>query len=469
MTRGLARWLLVGAALQLLCAVLLDGRLHPDEIHQWIEPASRWVHHYGTISNEWYLGMRNVLGPGLVAAVLSLCRALHLRGPALTHGVLHVVTALASLRALRGLHSYILRSSSAASADLAIALLACSAPFANLAFRPMGESLSAFTAMLALESWGVSPFFVGAWLGITFVLRYPSGLLLVAPAIALLLRRDRPALLRAAVGLALPLAVLGVADRLAWGHAFHSVRAYLQFNLVEDRARLDFGARPAWFYLACLPLFVPAGAWLALRSFDRRRVGLAGAMALAYLIGMSAIAHKEFRFALVAVPFVTAALVTGARAWSPAARRAAIAITAAQSVVVLAVLFLSGYCQGDVARASRWVGAQSDLREVVMINATHPGLSTLGRDVPVWGDRRERRERTAALVAARGQGWCPPGRYLVCDEHRGPCFDTAMRADGCAVVARRGRAVVIARSAQGLALSGAVGSAAALHGRVFAP
>ena len=102
MTRGLARWLLVCAALQLLCAVVLGGRLHPDEVHQWIEPASRWVDGYGTISNEWYLGMRNVLGPGLVAGVLALCRALHLRGPALTLGVLHVGTALASLRALRG-------------------------------------------------------------------------------------------------------------------------------------------------------------------------------------------------------------------------------------------------------------------------------------------------------------------------------------------------------------------------------
>ena len=446
MTPGLARWLLVSAALQLLCAAALGGRLHPDEVHQWIEPAWRWVHGYGTTSGEWYLGMRNVLGPGLVAAALAAARAAGLPGPAAL-AALHVATALASLRGLRALHAYLTRYAPAASADLAVALLACSAPFANLAFRPMGESLSLLAALLALEAWGVAPLRVGAWLGVAFALRYPSGLLLVAPGVALLLRRDRAAVARALAGLSLPLAALGLADRLAWGHWFHSVRAYVQFNLVEDRARLDFGARPAWFYLACLPLLVPAGAWVGLRGLDPRRLGLAGAAALVYLAGMSAIAHKEFRFAFVAVPLVTAALVGASSAWSPAARRVALALTAAQSAVVVAALAVSGYCQGDPMRAARWAGARADLRELVMVNATHPGLSTVGRDVPVWGDRREQRARTAAQVAARGLGWCPPGRYLVCDERRGPCLDAAMRADGCAVASRHGRAVVIARSA----------------------
>ena len=447
MSPGLARWLLASAALQLLCATLIAGRLHPDEVHQWIEPASRWVHGYGTISHEWYSGMRNVLGPGLVAAVFALCKSLHLRDPALTLGALHLATGLASLWSLRALHAYLLRYSSAASAELAVALLACSAPFANLAFRPMGESLSAMAAMLALGAYGVSPLRVGWWLGVAFVLRYPSGLLLVAPALALVLRRDRAALARALVGVSLPLLALGLADRLAWGSAFHSVRAYLQFNLVDDRARIDFGARPAWFYLACLPMFVPAGAWIALRGLDRRRLGLAGAMALVYLAGMSAIAHKEFRFALVAVPLATAALVGARSSWTTAERRLALALTAAQSAVVVAVLYLSGYCQGDPTRAARWAGGRADLRELVMMNASHPGLATIGRSVAVWGDPKEKRARTAALVAARGRGWCPPGRYLVCDERRDQCLDEVMRREGCAVVARRGRAVVIARPA----------------------
>jgi hypothetical protein len=451
-TRGLARWLLVSAALQLACALLLGGRLHPDEIHQWIEPAWRWIWHYGTRSQEWYLGLRNVLGPGLVAAVVAPAHALRLSAP-LTLAVVHVVTALASLRALVALHAHLVRRTSAGSAELAVALLACSVPFANLAFRPMGESLSLVAALCALAAFDAAPFRLGLWLGAAFVLRYPSGLLIVAPALALLLRRDPRAVARALVGLALPLAALGLADRLFWGAAFHSVRAYLQFNLVDDRARLDFGARPAWFYLACLPLLVPAGAWLALGSLDRRRLGLAAATAAVYLAGMSAIAHKEFRFALVAVPLVTAALVAARPAWTPAQRRGALALTAAQSAVALAVLYLSGYCQGDPMRVARWVGGRGDLRELVLLNVAHPGLSTLGRDVPVWGDRREHCAATAALVAARGRGWCPPGRYLICDERRDGCFDEAMRAEGCAVVARRGRAVAIARAASGSAAS----------------
>lgn len=445
MTWRLGRWLLVSAALQLVCAVAIGGRLHPDEVHQWVEPAWRWVVGYGTTTREWYLGMRNVLGPGLVAALLSAVRRLGVTSPAATLHALHLVTGLCSLRALVALHTHLARRTDAVTAELAVALLACSVPLANLLFRPMGESLSLLAVLMALACFDTAPFRLGLWLGAAFVLRYPSGLLLVAPAVALALRRDRRALLHAALGVALPIAALGVSDRIFWGNAFHSVLAYLRYNLVDDRARIDFGARPAWFYVACLPLLVPAGAWVALPSLDRRRLGLAGATAAVYLAAMSAIAHKEFRFALVAVPLVTAALVAAKATWSPTERRLAIALTAAQSVVVMVVLSVSGYCQGDVARAARWAGGRSDLRELVMVNATHPGLSVVGRDVPVWGDLREQRARTAAMVAARGRGWCPPGRYLVCDERRGPCLDAAMRGEGCVVVARRGRAVVIAR------------------------
>ncbi len=444
MTR-LSRWLLVSAALQLLCALVVGGRLHPDEVHQWIEPAHRWVVGYGTTTREWYLGMRNVLGPGLVAALLSAVRRVGVISPPLTLHALHLVTGLCSLRALVALHAHLRRRTDEATAELAVALIACSVPIANLLFRPMGESLSLLAVLMALACFDAAPLRLGLWLGAAFVLRYPSGLLLVAPAVALLLRRDRPAIVRAAIGVAIPVAALGVADRLFWGDAFHSVLAYLRYNLVDDRARIDFGARPAWFYVACLPLLVPAGAWVALASFDRRRLGLAGATAAVYLAGMSAIAHKEFRFALVAVPLVTAALVVAKTAWSPGERRLAIVLTAAQSVVALAVLYVSGYCQGDVARAARWAGGRPDLRELVVVNATHPGLSVIGRDVAVWGDLHEQRARTAATVAARGLGWCPAGRYLVCDERRGPCVDEATRRDGCRVVARRGRAVVLSR------------------------
>ena len=69
MTWRFGRWLLVSAALQMVCAVVIGGRLHPDEVHQWLEPAWRWVVGYGTTTREWYLGMRNVLGPGLVAFI----------------------------------------------------------------------------------------------------------------------------------------------------------------------------------------------------------------------------------------------------------------------------------------------------------------------------------------------------------------------------------------------------------------
>jgi hypothetical protein len=59
LTRG--RVLAVAAAVEVLCAVGVGGRLHPDEVHQYLEPAHRLAFGYGNRAHEWYAGMRNLL------------------------------------------------------------------------------------------------------------------------------------------------------------------------------------------------------------------------------------------------------------------------------------------------------------------------------------------------------------------------------------------------------------------------
>ncbi|MBK8695809.1 MAG: hypothetical protein IPN17_26980 [Deltaproteobacteria bacterium] len=53
---------------------------------------------------------------------------------------------------------------------------------------------------------------------------------------------------RALRGLCSLLPALGLLRSPRLGSAFHSVPAYFPFHLVDDRARIDFGARPAWLY-----------------------------------------------------------------------------------------------------------------------------------------------------------------------------------------------------------------------------
>ncbi len=420
----------------MVCALVLGGRLHPDEVHQWLEPAHRWIFGYGTRSTEWWLGMRNVLGPGLVAAVFACCKALGATSATALVGSAQACTAALSLRALVALHRVVARDAGEPAADRAVTLLALSAPFANLAFRPMGESLSVVAALLALEALPAAPAIAGACLGAAFVVRYPSGLLALAPAWSL--RRNPRNLLRFAFGGGAVLAVLGIADGVAWGSAFHSVRAYVSFNFVAGRASIDFGSRPAWFYLAVLPLLAPLGALVPPWP---RRLGVTGATGLVYVLVMSAVAHKELRFALVAVPFATAALAAGGAWRSRRAETLAIVVTALQSAVIVVGLRHTNYCQGEEARAAMWLGTRGDVREVVMVNATHPGYVRLRRDVPVTGDRHEHCAATVADLARRG-GACVPGRFLVCDGRRGACSAESFGA-ACGVVATFGRTTVV--------------------------
>ncbi|MBK8695808.1 MAG: hypothetical protein IPN17_26975 [Deltaproteobacteria bacterium] len=166
-------------------------------------------------------------------------------------------------------------------------------------------------------------------------------------------------------------------------------------------------------------------------------------MALVHLAGMSAIAVKEFRFALVAVSLVTAAV--GAR---PLDDRGAAPGAGAHGGAVGGggrCFYPSGYCQGDLSRAARWAGGRADLRELVMMNASHPARDHRAAS-RCGATRKEQRSRTAAVAAPRGRGWQPAGALSWCDERRGPCLDEPMLTRGMCGGASR-RAVVIARPA----------------------
>src|SRR5439155_23256615 len=81
------RWvLLVALALiPALHAVLMLGRIHPDEVYQVIEPAFARVHGYGILAWEWDLarggGIRNWAPPFFFAALLKVCALLGIDNP----------------------------------------------------------------------------------------------------------------------------------------------------------------------------------------------------------------------------------------------------------------------------------------------------------------------------------------------------------------------------------------------------
>ena len=150
--RTLAAASCASLALQWLCAAALGGRLHPDEVHQYLEPAHRMVWGYGARSHEWFRGMRNLAGPSLVAAPMALARALGVDDPRAHLALVHALFAALSLAAVACAYDLALARRDERAARVAAWSLALWLPWDNLAFRTLGEPLSTLAVMLALRA-----------------------------------------------------------------------------------------------------------------------------------------------------------------------------------------------------------------------------------------------------------------------------------------------------------------------------
>jgi phosphatidylinositol glycan class B len=448
--RDLAPALGLAAFVQLVCARALGGRLHPDETHQYLEVAHRLVWGYGTTPHEWRSGMRNLALPGLLTGLLRVARALGLDDPRGYIGLVHVLVGALSLTVVTAAYDLTLaRTDDRPRARLAALVLALWTPWQNLAFRTLGETFSTIALCLALALHARSPrrdVLVGVVVALAFVARYPAGLYLIPFAFAYAHARDLRGLARWSLGVALVLLGLGALDALTWGRPWHSVLAYADYNLLRDRARIDYGARPVWFYLLCLPGLAPV-VYLAasVRGAQWRRGALPLGVAVTYLAAMSALAHKEPRFFLPVIPLLVIAAACVAPAWSSLRRGVVLALCVAHSLIALAVYERSGVCEGDAVRAAEWVGRQRHVSAVLLLGVSHPGYAHLHRDVPVLGDARNDARRALATFEARqvhGATWA------ICLRRTGACEGLVTRGwgrvkdfGGVVVLVRRGAAV----------------------------
>jgi len=66
------RWAVVLALVPAVSAVAVLGRLHPDEVYQFLEPAFFKVHGYGVLAWEWRQGLRNWAAPLVLAGLLKV-------------------------------------------------------------------------------------------------------------------------------------------------------------------------------------------------------------------------------------------------------------------------------------------------------------------------------------------------------------------------------------------------------------
>jgi len=417
------RWraLLVAVSLlPALHAVAVLGRIHPDEVYQWLEPALWRARGYGILAWEWQsAGLRNWAGPLLLSWLIRACDAVGVDHPRAVRAVLEVPQwglHLASLLAVARWAGRRLGPGSA-EATLATVLVGMQGLVLLFAGRTLGESLSASLLLLAVEALDRegegaparrAGQLGGLYLGLSVVARYGSAVMVVAALGWLAARRRWTVLGWCTLSGLLVAAGLGVLDGATWGAPFHSLRAYLDFNVFSGKAAERFGSAPVGFYVPWLARELPAWAWPGLWWAVRRERPLASlplVMGGAYLIAISAASHKEERFlypavvllSLAAAPAVLELLGQGAR------RARGVAVAGAVLVALAPLAWDWPELRGDqfraLVQASR--GGATGLLVVNEGVWGAGGYFYLGRNLP-WSVADEAREpRFKRAVADR--------------------------------------------------------------------
>ncbi len=338
--------MLAGALLALSSAVIARGRVHSDEVFQFLEPAYRVAFGTWLPAWEWQQGLRNWAVPGLLGGLLKLVAAAGVRDPFARAAAIWLACAALQAWGTFGLYRLVEERDGRRPAALAAWAFATWGGWFIYAARPLGDALALPPLLWALvfaqrARAGARPrdgALAGLLLGAAFIVRYPSAVF-GAPALAsLLLARRWRALGAACAGGLLAVAGLAALDFATWGRPLHSAVEYVRFNLIQGGAGERFGVKPWWWYAPIAAGMAPiALAWHFARGLKRGDL-LVGAFAI-YLAVVAALGHKEARFLLPLLPLgiavAAAPLEADLRRWAPRRRPSPAVLLGAWAVLSL--------------------------------------------------------------------------------------------------------------------------------------
>jgi phosphatidylinositol glycan class B len=299
--------------------VVQFGRVHPDEVFQYLEPAFERVHGYGVRTWEWDEGLRNIAA---VAPLTWLLKGLALAGvtdPRICRAA--VAVPLVALHAWALLAAYRMAArdlGARAGPRFVVLAVGLCGQVLLMAGRTLSESLSASLLLIAFELLSRTRESVriaaqtGVVLGLAVVARYGSVVLVPVAAIWLAMHRRWKTL---AVGMAAGIAVmlaLGLLDYFTWGQPWHSLAEYVKFNIFSEGAAARFGASPWWFYGEHILRMIPIWALVTWLWAPRRGAWqLPLIAAVVYLVIIMTTAHKETRFLYPALLLIVGTSATG--------------------------------------------------------------------------------------------------------------------------------------------------------------
>ena len=381
-----------------LLATIQSGRIHPDEVYQFLEPANRIAFHFGFPSWEWQEGLRNWAVPAALASGMKVVDVLGGTSPFAHRFGVAVVMAICAYPGFRAVLAYAeKRTSSVLASRLALAVVVGWALSLYFLGRTLGEPMGALFGVAGIAALGEDerPFrsglLAGLWLGLAFVVRYGFASLIVAAMAQALLERRWRAIGGAVIAGGMVALLLGALDWASWGGPWHSVIAYMRFNLGDGAAR-KFGSSPWWFYLELCKTWLP---WPLLLGLPWLRIRLDRMLlpAAAYLYALSSTAYKVDRFAFPVVLLATVALAPAfAEGFTLLWKRS----RALQGVAAAGLLAFAGFSawsyarlpdlESDLFKATMKVGADPALKQLIIVNESRWGCGGsfyVGRDVNV--------------------------------------------------------------------------------------
>ncbi|MBN1945711.1 MAG: hypothetical protein JW797_08535 [Bradymonadales bacterium] len=323
---GLAAALLLGLAIRLVFFAIQRGMHHPDEVFQYLEPATWRIHGYGWLSWEFVEGARNWILPGFYGALMEVGSWAGLKGYSLYRFLqLHnVLVSLVLIPAAFRIGRAVGGKDGLGGLFAAFAVALC--PYlAFFAPHTLSESAGLILTTWAYALWleevarprgtggSLAALPVGLLLGAAVVVRYSLVVFVPLVLIDYLLRRRFRLLGWSVLGMACAAAVVGLVDWLTWGEPFHSAMEYYRFNVVERGAEI-YGVLPRGYYLNDVLIGrLGVGAvllGLGMALFFWRHWRLIAAWVLP-LIALSLMKHKEERFLLSIWPFLLISGVNG--------------------------------------------------------------------------------------------------------------------------------------------------------------
>jgi hypothetical protein len=314
---------LAGLALRGVAAAHSCGIAHPDEHQQYLEQA-QGLAFGGPAQRFWEQerGMRNLLYPQALAAVLVLADRSGLRDPFAQAAALRFALAASAFLLIAWQAGRDLRRGHPVRAIALASLAALSTGVIYVHIRLLSENAMTIPLVLALLCLGRRPALAGAWLGVMLAVRLQSAFLALGFLLVALgddLRSGRSPLVdprkmnsvRMGAGLLFSAGLaVGLLDRVTLGGWFHSALENVRAQVVEGRAA-DWGVEPWYYYLGRLAILWRASPLapllLLVGAVKEWRLAVAAALMVA---GHSAIDHKEFRFVWGLLPI---ALVLAAR------------------------------------------------------------------------------------------------------------------------------------------------------------